>query len=98
MAKGKASSKHQNALYQQYKIDNRSQKNRTERLKRHVNKHPNDDQAAKVLSKGVVEYRRKKPMTKKWSSPMRHMAQIVKQAGLKGDIVLKWKEKEKKSQ
>lgn len=96
MAKGKTASKHQQALYQQYKIDNRSQKNRTERLKRHVNNNPNDEQAEAVLKKGVVEYRRKKPMAKKWTPSMRRMASLAKQAGMKGDVVLKWEEDKKR--
>lgn len=64
MAKKKATSANKKAHYTQYKVENRQEKNRILKLKRHLKSAPNDTLALTALekiNKGGNKYRRRKP-------------------------------------
>lgn len=76
-----------------YKTENREIKNRTERLKRHVEKHPEDEKAQESLEKGLRR-RRKPPLskTKTWTPEKKHHAHLLRLAGHNGNEALSTKE------
>lgn len=58
MAKGKTSSKTQQAHYLKYKAENRHSANKKRRMARHLNSHPNDEQTRRVLKDNDIRYTR----------------------------------------
>jgi len=88
MAKGKSSSKARKERLTVYKIENRSQKNRTRKLKAHVKRHPEDAKAISALKKGVVVYRRRKPRAKKWSPGAKLYAHQLRLLGYNGNLAI----------
>ena len=92
MAKKKTTNS-KKARYQLYQIDNRSLKNRTNRMHRHLKNHPNDKQAHAALNKGLVSYRRKTPRTYMWSKQDIEAVQLFIAAGCSGKEYLELKNK-----
>ena len=89
MAKHKnGSSKARKDRLTAYKAENRSQKNRTRKLKAHTKRHPEDNQAASALKRGVVVYRRQKPLSKKWSPVMINYAHTLRVLGYNGNLAI----------
>lgn len=88
----KKTSAYQKNMYKVYASENRSLKNRMKKLQRHIKKFPDDEQAIKALSKGLVSYRRKKPRNRVWNSEKRALAHLLRTIGQNGNLVLKWEQ------
>lgn len=73
--------------YQTAKNENRSVKNRTRKLKKHLEKQPNDKQAQSALDSGL-RYRRKTPNKKVWTPQQKWYAEMLSSVGLNGNIAL----------
>jgi len=56
----KSSSQGQKEHYKRYKAENRWEKNKVTRMKRHLSKYPGDEQTADVLNKKSHTYTRNK--------------------------------------
>ena len=91
MANKKGSSKGRKAQLGAYKLEGRSLKNRTLRLKAYSKRNPFDQQAQSALDKGLVEYRRKRPMNPVWTPPKIRYAQMIAFVGGNGHDALKQK-------
>jgi len=95
--------------YSAYKAKYQTQ--RKQRLERHLNKFPNDEQAQAALSrakKGDLEYRRKAPKSKQkmWTPERKQTAHLFRIAGMNGHKALittqeeldVWEREEKKAE
>lgn len=91
--KTRSSKKAHKARYEMYKSQNRAAKNRELKLKRHLKKFPDDEQAQEALKvqRGV---RRDKPKSKVWSAPLKRYAQQLAFVGMNGHIAIEKKPKD----
>jgi len=79
MAKSKTSNANQKAHYSTYKSEERQAKNKISKLGRHVDKTPNDEQAAKALAnlmENGVTYTRNRKSLKPNSTVQRRIRRV----------------------
>ena len=74
--------------YARYRNEVLVSKHKSDTLKRHCNKHPDDMMARKALNAGDFKCR-KSSYGKIWNSGNKFLASLFKKAGLKGSQVLK---------
>lgn len=60
-----------------YEMENRSVKNRTRKLQKHLKNFPNDKQSADALKRGL-KYGRKKPLNSIWKSSTKEYAHVLR--------------------
>lgn len=73
----KQRSKHQQALYQAYKTQNKHETNRKRKLTKLAKEFPNNEQITLALK--TIKYRRHTPNTPHWSHMAKHYAKVFKE-------------------